>query len=748
MQVQVPTVQTMGNITSAQRGFSIKSGSFAFDLLSSGMYTRPIEAVVREVICNAIDAHVDAGNTSPVKVQLPNDEHSDFVVEDEGTGMAFDVLERLMTTYFDSTKRDTNNQIGGFGIGSKAPFAYTDTFNIRARWNGVQRFYVAYKETDGPVLRQIGDEVHTTERNGIRVSFPVRDSDFKKFEDVFATVALYLPKGSVESGSPILHYSDYLYEVIPGVWREKEGTGLDVQITCSHAFRNKVITHNGGSLFVCMGGVHYSVATSVARRAARLGIRLIVVPVGALTPHPSREMLAPDADSENLLTTFVDATQTVLTDSLVAIMNSKSASLFAKQVANTQYSAFTGVYFENFVSVFAKASEIMSASCFAKWQITRCNLLDRANKKRLDWSQQNRMGNLPASSTVVVTGSASVNSKTLEFNDLRDGVIFFVQKKDPLYTQPNGIRRFVPWSSNKERDEAVESAILFLNEQFSLTEDATKARNYHTLPKIPRVKLVDGKGAHVTMRRPVMAKNLMNGQADVEVPDEVPCLYVITANKVPQCDACKSIGEISHLLQEDIMHTHLTKRYGADVMVVLVPISIHKKFVKRSGKSVPLQDYMKQLISEEGANIKDYISKAEEMARMKEQSLPNITRNFLEEKDSNLLDIEAANPHISLDKDYGRFTKLMRSAFRTTSIWRLPESSSARALSSASCIKAWEEIHDWWYEKAAHVASIVIPRAYSYMGVKAEETVKKQQAFLKSAIDAELEKLYIEFKSR
>ena len=240
----------------------------------------------------------------------------------------------------------------------------------------------------------------------------------------------------------------------------------------------------------------------------------------------------------------------------------------------------------------------------------------------------------------------------------------------------------------------------------------------------------------------------MNNQADVEVPDDVPCLYVITANKVPQCDVCGDIANISYLLHEDIVRNHLTKLYGANVMVVIIPTSIHKKFLKRSGKSVPLKDYMKLLVAKEGASMKDALSQTEEMSRMRDTSLSRVIRKFLERKVSNILDIETANPHINVSEDYVRFTNLMGAAFLSTSIWELPTSSSTRSEASMKCVKKWEKLHAWWEEKAEYLGDINVPRVYSYMSTKSQENTKKQAAFLQSAIDAELEKLYIEFKSQ
>ena len=45
----------------AETAFQIKTTAKAFDILSSGLYTDNILAIVRELSCNAYDAHVAAG---------------------------------------------------------------------------------------------------------------------------------------------------------------------------------------------------------------------------------------------------------------------------------------------------------------------------------------------------------------------------------------------------------------------------------------------------------------------------------------------------------------------------------------------------------------------------------------------------------------------------------------------------------------------------------------------------------------
>jgi hypothetical protein len=104
-----------------------------FQMLTDGIYSNPIGSIVREIASNCFDSHAEAGVNTPVIVKRSYDETSDthyisFI--DYGVGMSPDRIENVYGVYLESTKRETNDQIGGFGIGGKTPLAYKrTTFN-------------------------------------------------------------------------------------------------------------------------------------------------------------------------------------------------------------------------------------------------------------------------------------------------------------------------------------------------------------------------------------------------------------------------------------------------------------------------------------------------------------------------------------------------------------------------------------------------------------------------------------------
>lgn len=166
------------------KNFQIKQNARAFEILSSNIYSDKVTAVLRELGCNAFDAHVAAKKDSvPFEVHLPNSFEPWFSVRDFGIGLDHDSIMNLYTTYFDTTKGADNSMIGGLGLGSKSPFAYTDQFTVTARFDGTKRVYSAYVDEGGAPAILLLSQEPTDECNGLEVQLPVQQRDFHEFQE-------------------------------------------------------------------------------------------------------------------------------------------------------------------------------------------------------------------------------------------------------------------------------------------------------------------------------------------------------------------------------------------------------------------------------------------------------------------------------------------------------------------------------------------------------------------------------------
>ena len=162
--------------------FGISDVRLVVDILSK-LYAYPIRTLVQEYVCNGRDAMREAGTwgKQAIEITVPNTLDPVFKVRDYGVGITPDRMENIFVNYGSSTKRNTNAQTGGFGIGAKSAFSYTDSFTITSFVNGTKYIYVAHLADDGGV--NLISKESTTEPNGVEISIGVKPKDIADFRE-------------------------------------------------------------------------------------------------------------------------------------------------------------------------------------------------------------------------------------------------------------------------------------------------------------------------------------------------------------------------------------------------------------------------------------------------------------------------------------------------------------------------------------------------------------------------------------
>lgn len=180
LEYATPAVSTLPQTGST---YDVSVSSKLFEVITTRIYTHKIAAVVRELCANAYDSHVQAGvKDKPFRVGLPNDLYPFFEVEDYGLGMDADDVDSVYKVVFNSTKDQSNDYIGAMGLGSKSPHAYSETFNIICRKNGIERQYIS-SFVQGSIPRMdLLCEFPTVECNGVKIQIPVKEVDFEEFK--------------------------------------------------------------------------------------------------------------------------------------------------------------------------------------------------------------------------------------------------------------------------------------------------------------------------------------------------------------------------------------------------------------------------------------------------------------------------------------------------------------------------------------------------------------------------------------
>lgn len=237
--------------------FTIQQSSKMFRLLSDSLYSDKVQAVIRELSCNAVDAHIAAGNKNPFKVTLPTQANPSFTVRDFGTGLSQEDMEELYTTYGASNKNDSNDFIGCLGLGSKSPFAYSNSFSTTSYHNGKKLSYIAAMNSEGVPSLNLIDITDTSEPNGLEISFAVKQYDFSEFSNKSKRIFHYFKMKPIIEGGVCDTLKDHSYSHTNTVI---EGKGWKIGRVSSNHYQYPSHHYGPGSGVVAiMGNIAYPV---------------------------------------------------------------------------------------------------------------------------------------------------------------------------------------------------------------------------------------------------------------------------------------------------------------------------------------------------------------------------------------------------------------------------------------------------------------------------------------------------------
>lgn len=223
-----------------EKSFTIAANGKAFRILIDKMYSNVHQAIVRELMTNAWDAHIISGNSNPFEVHAPNVMEPFFSIRDFGCAMTHDQVMNVYSRIFESTKDARDDQVGAWGLGSKTPFAYTDTFGVQVWLEGRHRVYSVFIDSKGiPKIALALNEENDGAADGVEISFPVAPKDSGLFRKAIETISVgFDPK-------PIFSTTNL---DIPELEPKRQGTGW-FTFECDHANFNHPMARIGCVLY-------------------------------------------------------------------------------------------------------------------------------------------------------------------------------------------------------------------------------------------------------------------------------------------------------------------------------------------------------------------------------------------------------------------------------------------------------------------------------------------------------------------
>lgn len=257
MKIKMGTIETSSSTEFQNTAFDIGNKAVIMDILRGKMYSNPIKIICQEIMCNARDAHREVRKHDvPIEVKLPTTIDNTYCIRDYGPGITPERMSEIFVMYGESSKRNTNAQTGGFGLGSKTPFSYTDTFSVisitpDSDGNLIERKYVAYIDDSRLGVMSLVQESPATEQRGTKIIIPVKNADFNYFKEYTVESTKHWPV------KPIIVNDEFVEW--PKIDIYKSGNGW-------------FIGRENRGHFAIVDGIEYPINTQVVQRDEKDGL--------------------------------------------------------------------------------------------------------------------------------------------------------------------------------------------------------------------------------------------------------------------------------------------------------------------------------------------------------------------------------------------------------------------------------------------------------------------------------------------
>lgn len=458
------------NVQGEAQSFAIGDMSIVMDILRKRIYRNPIQTLVQEYISNARDAMREIGKGNAFEITVPTALNPVFKVRDFGPGISPNRMKNVFILYGASTKRDSNTQTGGFGIGAKSAWAYTDAFTITTIVDGVKRFYTAHTGVDNNGRLDLTDTQETTAPNGTEIQVAVKRADVDSFADAVLRAIYFWEEKPTLKG---------MLEVPTLVKGLKVGTNLEV-------IKSELLPHyirdTRSDAYAIIDGIPYPIESNLLVLPTLYKLTefirhtpLFHIDNGVLDVSASRESITDSPKSK-------DAFEKLASKTFLEV-KTHIASQFKKATEVSEYidtyQTLNGSF--NVEKGFADHKEYridieyLKSELFKKVTITEVHCMGKYGRGRVE---------------KLTKEMQAIDKKRIPLRNLGD--LFFVDTNESLIAQNKRIRTY--FENDKNRLFIIQPLVNFSAEFKQVVSDL-KVRDfqditYTVVPKEERVKIV------------------------------------------------------------------------------------------------------------------------------------------------------------------------------------------------------------------------------------------------------------------
>lgn len=269
------------NFKPESEDFGIDDPTNLIIILRDKLYSDKLRVFLQEYISNARDANREVGKPDhEIQITAPTRAEPIFKVRDFGPGLSPERCRKVFLKFGGTTKGATDKYIGGFGIGAKSGWAYTDSFVVRSFHEGTEYHYLCHLgETPKGSMSKLF-EGPTQEPNGVEIQVQVQQDDIDRSHQVLRYLTKFWPT------LPMFHNMKVYQPVLePSRWGEFET--VDKQKSHAHSLTDLP------TLLLVLDGIPYDLSCSYMESLMRgLGEHAIFrVRTGVIDVAANREQV-------------------------------------------------------------------------------------------------------------------------------------------------------------------------------------------------------------------------------------------------------------------------------------------------------------------------------------------------------------------------------------------------------------------------------------------------------------------------